>query len=401
MLYETGHPWVTFKDTCNVRSPQDHVGVVHSSNLCTEITLNTSKDETAVCNLASVNLANMIVDGELSHEKMKQTISVGIRMLDNVIDNNFYPTKEAKTANMRHRAIGLGMMGYQDALFKLDINFESENNLNFADESMEMISYYAILASSELAKERGTYQTFKGSKWDRDIFPIDTLDLLEQERGQKVDIDRDSKLDWTDVRKHIQEHGMRNSNVMAIAPTATIANISGVYPCTEPAFKNMYMKENLSGNFIVMNRYLVDDLEKLGLWNDTMIKKLKLYNGSVESIDEIPETFKSKYKETFEIDMQWLLKAAAKRSKWIDQAASTNVFMATQSGKLLSDTYTLAWKLGLKTTYYLRTLAATQVAKATVQENEIANAPTQEKVATAVNPANVCSILDPDCEACQ
>ncbi|RAP28176.1 ribonucleoside-diphosphate reductase subunit alpha [Candidatus Marinamargulisbacteria bacterium SCGC AG-343-D04] len=401
MLYETGHPWVTFKDACNVRSPQDHVGVVHSSNLCTEITLNTSKDETAVCNLASVNLANMVVDGKLSHEKMERTISIGIRMLDNVIDNNFYPTKEAETANMRHRAIGLGMMGYQDALFKMDLEFESESNLEFADESMEMISYYAILASSKLAKERGSYQTFKGSKWDRNLFPIDTLNVLESERGQAIDIDRVSRLDWTDVREHVKSHGMRNSNVMAIAPTATIANISGVYPCTEPAFKNMYMKENLSGNFIVMNRYLVDDLEALDLWTDTVIKKLKLYNGSVANIEEVPEKFKKKYKETFEIDMKWVLKAAAKRSKWIDQAASTNVFMATQSGKLLSDTYSMAWKLGLKTTYYLRTLAATQVTKATVQESDISASPSEEKVATAVNPANVCSILDPDCEACQ
>ena len=401
MLYETGHPWVTFKDPCNVRSPQDHVGVVHSSNLCTEITLNTSKDETAVCNLASVNLAHMVKDGVLDREKMQRTISIGIRMLDNVIDNNFYPTIEAENANMRHRAIGLGMMGYQDALFKQDIAFESEGNLTFADESMELISYYAIQASAELSRERGSYKTFKGSKWDRGIFPLDTVTLLEKERGQALDIDRDSRLDWDKLKALVKQTGMRNSNIMAIAPTATIANISGVYPCTEPAFKNMYMKENLSGNFIVMNRYMVDDLERIGLWTDAIIKKIKLFNGSIAEIDEIPESFKSKYKETFEIDMAWVLRSAAKRMKWIDQSASTNVFLATQSGKILSDTYTMAWNLGLKTTYYLRSLGASQVTKATVQEEEVLQSPDNEVPATQVDSAKVCSLLDPECEACQ
>ena len=399
MLYETGHPWVTFKDPCNIRSPQDHVGVVHSSNLCTEITLNTSKDETAVCNLASLNLANMVKDGALDRAKIEETVSIGIRMLDNVIDNNFYPTIEAERANLRHRAIGLGLMGYQDALYQLNIDFESDENLEFADASMEMISYYAILASSKLAKERGSYETFKGSKWDRNIFPLDTIDILEKERGQAIDVDRKTRLEWDVVRDHVKSHGMRNSNVMAIAPTATIANISGVYPCTEPAYKNMYMKENLSGNFFVINRYLVDDLEALGLWNDAMVKQIKLHDGSIADVAGIPEAFVRKYKETFEVDMHWLLRSASKRMKWIDQSASTNVFLTTQSGKVLSDTYTLAWKLGLKTTYYLRTLAATQVTKATVQDVGDTQPVTTTAAATEV--VSACSILDPECEACQ
>jgi ribonucleoside-diphosphate reductase alpha chain len=368
MLYETGHPWITFKDPCNIRSPQDHVGVVHSSNLCTEITLNTSESETAVCNLASLNLVNMIVDGKLDAEKMDATITTGIRMLDNVIDNNYYPTIEAENANMRHRAIGLGVMGYQDALYKLDIAFESKENLEFSDYSMEMISYYSILASSKLAKERGTYKSYKGSKWDRGIFPLDTLDILESERGYPLQIDRKATLNWLLVKDHVQQYGMRNSNVMAIAPTATISNISGVYPCIEPAFKNMYMKENLSGNFIIMNRYLVQDLEQLGLWTNDILKQLKLHNGSIQNIIGIPTHLKEKYKETFEIDMKWLLKAAAKRMKWIDQSASHNIFIETKSGKLLSELYTLAWNLGLKTTYYLRSLGATQVTKTSVQD---------------------------------
>ncbi|RAP29015.1 ribonucleoside-diphosphate reductase subunit alpha [Candidatus Marinamargulisbacteria bacterium SCGC AG-414-C22] len=402
MLYETGHPWVTFKDPCNIRSPQDHVGVVHSSNLCTEITLNTSKDETAVCNLASINLSNMVINGELSKEKIEETVTIGIRMLDNVIDNNYYPTIEAERANLRHRAIGLGMMGYQDALYKLDYQFESNENLTFADESMEMISYYAIQASSILAMERGKYETFEGSKWDRSIFPLDSIRILEEERGQKIAVDKSSRLDWDSLKAQVKKYGIRNSNLMAIAPTATIANISGVFPCTEPAYKNMYMKENLSGNFIVMNRYLVDDLEKLGLWNADMVKKLKLYNGALAKITEIPEKLKQKYKETFEIEMEWVLKSAANRMKWIDQSASTNIFLKTQSGRILSNVYELAWKLGLKTTYYLRTLAATQVTKLTANEAESSTPQSQENlVATAVDNANICSILDPNCEACQ
>ncbi|MBG90516.1 MAG: ribonucleoside-diphosphate reductase subunit alpha [Actinobacteria bacterium] len=408
MLYETGHPWVTFKDACNIRSPQDHVGVVHSSNLCTEITLNTSKDETAVCNLASINLAHMIKGKKLDHDKIKKTVKIGIRMLDNVIDNNFYPTVEAKNANFRHRAIGLGLMGYQDALFKLDIQFESDANVTFADESMEAISYFAILASSELAKERGSYKTFKKSKWDRGIFPLDSVDVLEKERGVKIEVNRNTRLDWDTLKSHVKSHGIRNSNIMAIAPTATIANISGVYPCTEPVFRNIYWKENLSGNFVVMNRYLIDDLEKLGLWESSIIQKIKLANGSISEIDSIPESIRDKYKETFEIDMKWLTDCASNRMKWIDQSCSTNIFMKTQSGKALSEVYLDAWRKGLKTTYYLRTLAATQVINTTAQAAMDAepagdtNAqPHTQAAPVMAGSAQACSILDPECEACQ
>lgn len=393
MLYETGHPWITFKDAANVRNPQDHVGVIHSSNLCTEITLNTSKEETAVCNLASLNMSNMITeDGKLDEAKIERTLEVGIRMLDNVIDNNYYPTPEAETANMRHRAIGLGLMGYQDALFKLHIAFDSKDNTNFADSSMEMISYYAIKASSKLALERGSYQTFKGSKWDRGIFPLDSMTLLEQERGRKIMVDRNSRLDWASLKTFVKENGMRNSNIMAIAPTATIANISGVYPCTEPVFKNIYMKENLSGNFLVANRYLTDDLEKLGLWNRDIVSKIKMYNGSVQQITEIPESIREKYKETFEIDSSWIVMAAAMRSKWIDQAASTNVFINSKSGKAISDTYKMAWEYGLKTTYYLRTIGASQVQKSSLESHLSADNP--ELI-------GVSSGSDAECEACQ
>jgi ribonucleoside-diphosphate reductase alpha chain len=384
MLYETGHPWITFKDPINVRSPQDHVGVVHSSNLCTEITLNTSTEETAVCNLASLNLAKFITEtGELNHTKLRRVIQTGIRMLDNVIDNNYYPTEEAKTANLRHRAIGLGMMGYQDALYQLNIAFDSQAAVDFADRSMESIAYYAILSSSLLAKERGSYSSYAGSKWDRNLFPQDTLPLLEKERGEALVLDQSSHLDWTEVRDHVKQYGMRNSNVMAIAPTATIANISGVYPCTEPAYKNMYMKENLSGSFVIINQYLIDRLQALGLWNTGLLNKLKLHNGSIQAIDDIPNEIKTVFKEVFEVDARFILEAAARRAKWIDQSASTNVFTRTTSGRVLGDIYQTAWKMGLKTTYYLRTLAASQVEKAGVE--------------TAV----ACSITDPNCEACQ
>ncbi|NQY75208.1 MAG: ribonucleoside-diphosphate reductase subunit alpha [Candidatus Margulisbacteria bacterium] len=403
MLYETGHPWLTFKDTINNRNPQDHVGVVHSSNLCTEITLNTSKEETAVCNLASINLSNMIENGDINEEKVAKTIEVGIRMLDNVIDNNFYPTKEAKTANTRHRAIGLGLMGYQDALYMLDMDFESQDNLDFADRSMEMISYYAILSSSKLAKERGTYDTYKGSKWDRGLFPYDTLALLEKERGQSLLVGRDMRMDWDQVKTHVNAHGMRNCNTMAIAPTATIANISGVYPCTEPAFKNIYMKENLSGNFLVINRYLINDLYNLGLWTPKMLNQIKQNNGSIHLIPDIPEHLQSQYKEVFEIDSTWIIKASALRSKWIDQSASTNVFIQTTSGKVLNDIYMMAWEYGLKTTYYLRTLGASQVMKATTEEIISESEPETQQVSEqpASEFINACSIDDPDCEACQ
>lgn len=405
MLYETGHPWITFKDAANVRNPQDHVGVIHCSNLCTEITLNTSKDETAVCNLASINLANMIQDGALNTAKIAETVRVAIRMLDNVIDNNFYPIPEAKNANFRHRAIGLGVMGYQDALYQLNIPFDSTENLEFADSSMEVIAYHAILSSSELAKERGTYPTYSGSKWDRGILPHDTIDLLERERGVPITVDRQSRLDWTPVRQSIAAYGMRNSNTMAIAPTATIANIAGVFPCIEPAYKNIYMKENLSGNFIVINRYLLDDLVKLGLWNSEMVSRIKRYNGSIATLTEIPEMTRKKYKEVFEIDSQWVIKAAALRSKWIDQSASTNVFISTVSGKHLSDIYTLAWESGLKTTYYLRTLGASQVSKSTIDSPVEATVPVAQTSPPLRSPVDVqptlCLIEDGTCESCQ
>ena len=421
MLYETGHPWVTFKDPCNIRSPQDHVGVVHNSNLCTEITLNTSETETAVCNLGSLNLAQMVTNGKLDREKIKTTVQTAVRMLDNVIDLNFYPTAEAKNSNMLHRPVGLGLMGYHDALHLLGIPFESAEHVEFADQSMEIISFEAIAASADLAKERGTYESYKGSKWDRGIFPIDSLEMLEWERGQAIETPKTAQLDWAPVREAVKKHGMRNSNVMAIAPTATISNITGVTPCVEPLFRNMYMKENLSGNFLVMNHFLVEDLEKLNLWTPQIRAQIKLGDGSVADIAEVPDQLKKKYRETFEIAPKYLLEAAARRQKWIDQACSTNVFLRTKSGKILSETYMQAWKLGLKTTYYLRTLAASQIEK-TVEvpvaaaeapkpsTEEAAAAPAPTVVAAAAPAAaaagaqptpKLCSVLDPSCEACQ
>ena len=366
MLFETGHPWMTFKDPCNIRSPQDHVGVVHCSNLCTEITLNTSKDETAVCNLGSINLPNHIIDGDLNEAKLKKTVEVAMRMLDNVIDLNFYPTVEAKNSNLRHRPVGLGIMGFQDALYLKGVSFDSEDSLNFADESMEMISYYAILTSSNLAKERGTYESYKGSKWDRGIFPVDTIKLLEEERGIKIDVDRKGKMDWSVVRNFVKENGMRNSNCLAIAPTATIANIAGVFPSTEPAYKNIYVKSNQSGDFTVINNYLIEDLKRLNLFDFEMLGKIKYHDGNIQKINEIPKEIREKYKEVFEIGPIWLIKAAARRGKWIDQSQSTNIFYKGTSGKDLADIYVYAWQMGLKTTYYLRTLAASQVEKSTV-----------------------------------
>jgi ribonucleoside-diphosphate reductase alpha chain len=428
MLFETGHPWITFKDPCNLRSPQDHVGVVHSSNLCTEITLNTSLEETAVCNLGSVNLALHVKGEVLDHDKIKETVTLAMRMLDNVIDLNYYPTDEAKASNMKHRPVGLGIMGFQDALYQLDIDFASEAAVEFADVSMELISYYAIMGSSELAKERGAYESFKGSKWDRGIFPVDTLDILEEERGQKIDVARTRRLNWEPIYEHVKKHGMRNSNTMAIAPTATISNIVGCYPCIEPIFKNLYVKANMSGDFTVINPYLVKDLKALELWNDDMIKKLKFYDGSVQQISEIPVNIRDKYKEVFEIPADWLIRTAAYRGKWIDQSQSLNIFMRGTNGKMLADAYSYAWRMGLKTTYYLRSLAASQVEKSTVdtaafgdthKRDFSSSAPvgngmsvqmdssvatqvsTQTMVATSQETLKVCSILDPDCEACQ
>ncbi len=375
MLFETGHPWITWKDPSNVRSPQDHAGVVHNSNLCTEITLNTSKDETAVCTLGSLNFAKFVTPDEngvlrFDHEMVARVTRSAMRMLDNVIDLNFYPTIDAENGNTRHRPVGLGVRGYHDALYMLGIQFDSPEALNFADESMEVVAYYTVLASSELAKERGTYSTYKGSKWDRDIFPQDTLDLLESERGEKINVKRGGKLDWTPVREHVKAHGMRNSNTMAIAPTASTANLVGCIPCVEPIYKNIYVKSNKEGEFVVVNKYLVEDLKKAGLWSAGMLNRIKYADGSIQNIDEIPRVLKEKYKEVFEIDGKWLVEAAARRGKWIDQSQSLNIFYNGTSGKDLSDIYFLAWSMGLKTTYYLRTLGASQVEKATVSTAE-------------------------------
>ncbi|HUB92411.1 MAG TPA: ribonucleoside-diphosphate reductase subunit alpha [Candidatus Saccharimonadales bacterium] len=366
-LFETGHPWMVFKDPANVRSPQDHVGVVHSSNLCTEITLNTSKDETAVCNLGSINLANHIKEGRLDSGLLKETVYTAMRMLDNVIDINYYPTEEAKTSNMRHRPVGLGIMGYQDALYMLGRNFDSDAGLEFADESMEIISYYAILASTELARERGTYETYKGSKWDRGILPLDSLDLLEQERGIKIEVPRTAKMDWSVARREVKQHGMRNSNTMAIAPTATISNIAGCYPSIEPIYKNIYVKSNMSGEFTVVNKFLVEDLKANELWNKTLLEKIKENDGNLQHIESLPKKLKDKYKEAFDIDPEFMIAAAARRAKWIDQSQSLNIFSATSSGKRLSDIYIYAWKMGLKSTYYLRTIAASTIEKSTLE----------------------------------
>ncbi len=430
-LFETGHPWITFKDPSNIRSPQDHAGVVHSSNLCTEILLNTSMDEVAVCNLGSINVAQHVVDGVMNYEKLQGTIRVAMRMLDNVIDINYYPVKEAKNANLRHRPVGLGMMGFQDLLYKLDINFASHKALDFADELMEHISYYAILSSSELAKERGTYQSYKGSKWDRNIFPQDTIDLLEQERGCSITVRRGERLDWSEVREHVKQYGMRNSNTMAIAPTATIANISGVFPSIEPIYKNIYVKANMSGEFTIVNHYLVNDLKKRGLWDQEMLELLKYYDGNLQLIDRIPQELKEKYQEAFEIDPIHLMTISATRGRWIDQGMSHNIFMQGVSGKKLHDIYVTAWNAGLKTTYYLRTLGASQIEKSTLDANkfgftqkriykvdeqlssqvaETAQAKVTEEtekteeIATdeAIVEGKVCSISsDPECEVCQ
>ena len=363
MLFETGHPWITFKDACNIRNPQDHTGVIHNSNLCTEITLNNSKEETAVCNLGSLNLARMIKRGEINEEKLKNTVFQAIRMLDNVIDINHYPIKETKNSNSRHRPIGLGVMGYQDALFQLDIPFASEKQVEFADNLAEKISYYAIHASSALAAEKGSYSTFKGSKWDRGLLPLDTYKLLSQNRGGLLEYDDSSTMDWDGLKQQIKENGMRNSNCMAIAPTATISNIAGTVPCIEPIFRNIYTKENTDGSFIVINHYLMEELKEKGIWTKDIINKIKFHDGSLAKIEELPAWIKQKYQEVFEIDSLWLLKGAARRSKWIDQSQSLNIFVSNTSGKVLSDIYQTAWQLGLKTTYYLRSLSITQIDK--------------------------------------
>ncbi|MHB1163587.1 MAG: ribonucleoside-diphosphate reductase subunit alpha, partial [Minisyncoccota bacterium] len=366
MLFETGHPWITWKDPSNVRSPQDHVGVIHNSNLCTEITLNTSDNETAVCTIGSLNFAKFVRNGAFDTELVGRVTKTAMRMLDNVIDLNFYPTEDARRGNMRHRPVGLGIRGYHDALYLLGIHFDSPEALDFADQSMEVVAYHAILSSSELAKEKGTYETYKGSKWDRNIFPQDTIALLEAERGETIDIERGGKLDWTVVREHVKQYGMRNSNTMAIAPTASTANLVGCIPCVEPIYKNIYVKSNKEGDFVVVNKYLVEDLKARNLWTADMLNKIKYHDGSLQDIAEIPSELKRKYKEVFEIDGRWLIEAAARRGRWMDQSQSLNIFYSGTSGRDLSELYFLAWKMGLKTTYYLRTLGASQVEKASV-----------------------------------
>lgn len=370
MLFETGHPWVTFKDPSNIRSPQDHAGVVHSSNLCTEILLNTSAEETAVCNLGSINIPEHMTEKGLDHKRLAATIRTAVRMLDNVIDINFYPIPEARTANLRHRPIGMGIMGFQDALYMLNISYASHEAVKFADVCMEVISYYAILSSSELAKERGAYSSFKGSKWDRGFLPIDTIDILEKERGGSLDMDRAATLDWNPVRESIKKHGMRNSNTMAIAPTATISNITGVTQSIEPMYKHLFVKSNLSGEFTIPNIYLVERLKKLGLWDKQMLDDLKYFDGSITEIDRVPQEIKQVFLTAFEIDPEWLIECASRRQKWIDMGQSLNLYMAEPSGKKLHLMYMLAWTKGLKTTYYLRTLAATQIEKSTTDINK-------------------------------
>jgi ribonucleoside-diphosphate reductase alpha chain len=437
MLFETGHPWITFKDACNVRSPQQHAGVVHSSNLCTEITLNTSDTETAVCNLGSVNLLQHLKDGKVDQDKLKRTITTAMRMLDNVIDINYYAVKKARDSNMRHRPVGLGVMGFQDALYELRIPYASKEAVEFADASMEAVCYHAYWASTELARERGRYSSYKGSLWDKGVLPLDTLGLLADSRGEQyVDVDRSSTLDWDALRKKIAADGMRNSNCVAIAPTATISNIIGVDASIEPCFGNLSVKSNLSGEFTVINHYLVRDLKRLGLWDDVMVMDLKHFDGSLRPIDRVPQDVKALYATAFEVEPVWLVEAAARRQKWIDQAQSLNIYMAGASGKKLDETYKLAWLRGLKTTYYLRTTSATQAEKSTVQSgrlNAVSNgnasggmhaspvaapahsgqgamsameaaaaaARAQLAVSTPATDIKFCGVDDPTCEACQ
>lgn len=417
MLFETGHPWLTFKDPCNLRSPQQHVGVVHSSNLCTEITLNTNKDEIAVCNLGSINLPNHIVNGKLDTDKLKRTIDVAVRMLDNVIDINYYSVPQARNSNLRHRPVGLGIMGFQDALYLQHIPYGSDAAVQFADSSMEAVSYYAIQASCDLADERGAYETFQGSLWSQGILPLDSQQILIEQRGQKyIDVDLQESLDWAPVRARVQK-GIRNSNIMAIAPTATIANITGVSQSIEPTYQNLYVKSNLSGEFTVINPYLVRDLKARDLWDSVMINDLKYYDGSVQQIERIPQELKELYATAFEVDTKWIVDAASRRQKWIDQAQSLNLYIAGASGKKLDVTYRMAWYRGLKTTYYLRALAATSTEKSTVNTGKLnavssgghgpddsaitAPRPTEAAPAGPAPVPKACAIDEPDCEACQ
>ena len=398
MLFETGHPWMTFKDSCNLRSPQQHVGVVHSSNLCTEITLNTGAEEIAVCNLGSVNLAQHLIDGALDLKKLKRTVRTAVRMLDNVIDINYYSVPQARTSNMRHRPVGLGIMGFQDALYKLRLPYSSDAAVEFADRSMEAVSYFAIEASSKLAAKRGAYASFSGSLWSRGILPIDSLKLLRSERGEAyLDADLNATMDWDALRGQVQINGMRNSNVLAIAPTATIANITGVTQSIEPTYQNLHVKSNLSGEFTVVNPYMVRDLKRLGIWDQVMVADLKYYDGSLRAMDRIPEALKALYATAFEVEPRWLVDAASRRQKWIDQSQSLNLYIAGASGKRLDVTYRMAWLRGLKTTYYLRTLSATGTEKSTLAQGTMNAVSPASAVATGAG----CSIDDPDCEACQ
>ena len=432
MLFETGHPWITFKDPCNVRSPQQHVGVVHSSNLCTEITLNTSDTEIAVCNLGSVNLVNHMVEVDggyvLDHAKLQKTIRTAMRMLDNVIDINYYAVKKARTSNLKHRPVGLGIMGFQDALHMMRTPYASQDAMEFADRSMEAVCYYAYWASTELAEERGRYSSYKGSLWDRGILPFDSLKLLAEERGGYVEVDQSMSMDWNALKDRIKVHGMRNSNCVAIAPTATISNIIGVSACIEPNYENLFVKSNLSGEFTVINEHLVDDLKARGLWDEVMISDLKYFDGALAKIDRIPDDLKANYATAFEMDPMWIVEAASRRQKWIDQAQSLNIYMAGASGKKLDETYKLAWKRGLKTTYYLRTMGATSAEKSTGKGGELnavssSSGPAKSAAPVAAAPIVVpaltvpanpaveadlpatdmkfCSIDNPDCEACQ
>ena len=409
MLFETGHPWITFKDSCNLRSPQQHEGVVHSSNLCTEITLNTkASEEIAVCNLGSVNLKQHMKDGKLDEEKVKQTVTTAIRMLDNVININYYSVETSENSNMKHRPIGLGLMGFQDTLYMQNISYNSQEAVDFADRSMELISYYAINASSDLAKERGTYKTYEGSLWSQGIFPKDSIKILKENRGKDyINVDETETLDWEELRKKVKKQGMRNSNVMAIAPTATISNITGVTQSIEPTYQNLYVKSNLSGEFTIINPHLVEKLKELELWDDVMINDLKYYEGSLAQIGRIPDEVKDLFMTAFEVEPRYIVESASRRQKWIDQAQSLNLYIANASGKKLDVTYRMAWLLGLKTTYYLRSLAATTTEKSTVKQGALnaVSASTEttnsQELGEPAPVPDACSIDDPDCEACQ
>jgi ribonucleoside-diphosphate reductase alpha chain len=399
MLFETGHPWITFKDPCNLRSPQQHVGVVHSSNLCTEITLNTSDTEIAVCNLGSVNLvAHLKDDGNggkvLDHDKLRKTIRTAMRMLDNVIDINYYSVGKARNSNLKHRPVGMGLMGFQEALHELRTPYASDAAVEFADRSMEAVAYYAYWASTELAEERGRYASYKGSLWDRGILPHDSLDILAEQRGGYLEVDRSVTMDWNALRSRIANYGMRNSNCLAIAPTATISNIIGVDASIEPTYQNLFVKSNLSGEFTVVNEHLVRDLKRMGLWDEVMVADLKYFDGSLSRIDRIPAELRSLYATAFEVEPKWLVEAASRRQKWIDQAQSLNIYMAGASGKKLDETYKLAWLRGLKTTYYLRAMGATHAEKSTGRGGELNAVPSEAE-------PKFCAIDDPTCEACQ